>query len=140
MAVNGYARSAQEYQRAQVNAASPTQLIVMLYDGAIRFLSQSVEHMSAGNIEQRHMSILKAQRIITELHASLKVDVGGDVAKNLARLYSYSLERTVEANLYDRIDPLKEVLGIFHELRESWIKLDEMSRTGATERMEALAA
>jgi flagellar protein FliS len=116
---------AQQYLRTQVESARPTQLVVMLYDGAIRFLTIAKEKMQACELESRHIHILKAQRILSELLGSLDVDNGGEVAANLRRLYAYMLNRTMEANVHDRMEPLDEVIGMLRDLRASWSELDQ---------------
>jgi flagellar protein FliS len=116
---------AQQYLRTQVESARPTQLVVMLYDGAIRFLTIAKEKMQAREIEPKHIHILKAQKILSELLGSLDAENGGEVAANLRRLYAYMLNRTMEANVYDRTEPLDEVISMLRELRASWSELDQ---------------
>lgn len=116
---------AQQYLRTQVESARPTQLVVMLYDGAIRFLTIAKEKMQAHEIEPKHIHILKAQKILSELLGSLDAENGGEVAANLRRLYAYMLNRTMEANVYDRTEPLDEVISMLRELRASWAELDQ---------------
>jgi flagellar protein FliS len=124
MAVAAPYQLAHEYRRTQVETAPPTQLVVMLYDGAIRFLSLAREKMAARDLEARHTNLLKAQRIITELMSSLDREKGGEVAANLHRLYAFMLRQLVEANLRDRPQPIEDVLGMLRELRESWAEVD----------------
>ncbi len=111
---------ANAYQRTQVTNASPAQLVVLLYDGAVRSLEGAREMMRTGQIEARHKSILKAQRIVSELMATLNMEQGGEVAANLQRLYAYMLAKLVDANLKDSQTDLEEVIGHLTELRDSW--------------------
>src|SRR5579871_6648781 len=115
MAVASAYQNAERYRQSQVDTASPTQLVIMLYDGAIRFLSLARQKMGAGDLEARHRSLLNAQRIITELLSSLDMQQGGDVAVNLQRLYTFMLRQLVEANRYDRPQPIDTVIGMLRE-------------------------
>jgi flagellar protein FliS len=115
-----YQQNAARYRQAQVETASPAQLLVMLYDGAIRFLSIAREKMESRDLESRHTNLIKAQKIIAELLSSLDMKRGGEVATNLQRVYTFMLQQLVEANLNDKIAPIDEVLGMLRELRESW--------------------
>ena len=124
MAVASAYQNAAKYRQTQVDTASPTQLVVMLYDGAIRFLSLARQKMGPGDIEARNTLLLKAQRIITHLISSLDLEKGGDVAVNLQRLYTFMLLQIIEANVYDRAAPIDEVVGLLRELRESWVEVD----------------
>jgi flagellar protein FliS len=123
---------AQQYLRTQVESARPTQLVIMLYDGAIRFLTIAKEKMHSRELELRHIHILKAQRILSELIGSLDTENGGEVAANLQRLYTYMLNRTLEANVHDRLEPLDEVIGMLRELRASWSELDQSQARAVT--------
>src|SRR2546423_7811272 len=71
-----------QYQRAQVETASPVRLIILLYDGAIRFCMTGLDAMRRGDLESQHTHLLKAQRILAELMGSLDREAGGEVASN----------------------------------------------------------
>jgi flagellar secretion chaperone FliS len=130
-ATSGY-RQGRDYVRSQVETASQTQLVLMLYDGAIRFLSVGRERMIARQIEEQNHYLIKAQRIIVELLSSLNHTQGGDVAANLHRVYTYMLQRVVEANLHDQPDAITEVVELLRDLRTSWEEVDRLGRaTGA---------
>src|SRR5438552_16056962 len=74
----------QQYQRAQVESASPTRLIVLLYEGAIRFCRLAQEAMRKRDLETQNTNLVRTQRIVGELLASLDRGVGGEVASNLS--------------------------------------------------------
>jgi flagellar protein FliS len=120
----------EQYQRAQVETASPTRLIILLYDGAIRFCTQAIEAMAQGLLERQNTNLIKAQAILAELMGSLKRDVGGEMTDNLFRLYSHMRDQLVEANVYDRMEPVKAVLQHLYELRETWIEVERLTMTG----------
>jgi flagellar protein FliS len=121
----------QAYQRARAETANPVQLVLMLYDGAIRFLSVAREKMTTEELEARHTNLLKAQRIIAELLASLDKENGGEVAANLSRLYTFMLQELVEANLHDRSEPIETVIGMLRELRGAWAEVESQQKQEA---------
>jgi flagellar protein FliS len=133
MAVAASYHNAARYRHAQVETASPAQLLVMLYDGAIRFLNVALEKMASGEIEPRHTNLIKAQKIITELLGSLNMKDGGEVSANLQRLYTYMLQKLVEANMRDQPKPIEEVVGMLRELRESWATIAQQQLSGGQE-------
>jgi flagellar protein FliS len=136
----------QQYRRAQIETASPTRLVVLLYDGAIRFCSLAREAMQKHDLEMQRLlhepqntDILKTQRILREtqntnlkkvqhilgeLMSSLDREAGGEVASNLFHVYAHMLEQLVHANLYDQVEPVDSVLQMLRDLRESWQELD----------------
>lgn len=129
----GYARA---YQAQSILTASPGQLVLMLFDGSIRFLNQAREafalHEEAPRrIEAINTSLVRAQNIIIELRATLNLSDGGDYAANLDRLYDYYLRRLTEANLKKQIEPVLEVSHLIQELRDGWAEMlrkDDASR------------
>lgn len=134
-------RNAQrQYQRAQIETASPTRLIVLLYDGAIRFCSLAIEAVQRRDLEAQNTNLVKAQRIIGELLSSLDRKSGGEVADNLSRLYLHMLEQLVNANLYDQIAPIETVQKMLCELRETWQEIDRMATQGQANSEETPAA
>ena len=131
MATTASQQYAREYMRTQTETSSPTKLVVMLYDGAVRFLSLGREKMAVGDVEARHNYLVKAQRIIGELLSSLDFEKGGEIARNLQRIYTYMLQQLVEANLHDRVEPIDDVIKLLRELRESWAEIDRMQQESA---------
>ncbi|MCG3199113.1 MAG: flagellar export chaperone FliS [Candidatus Omnitrophica bacterium] len=109
------------YQRAQVEAASPGKLIVMLYDGAIRKLIQAAGHLEEGRHEEYHVQVVKVQRILTELLSALDHEKGGEIAANLYRLYEYMIRRLTLALLRKDVELITETRGLLEELREAWV-------------------
>lgn len=117
-AANAYAKVGLE---TGVVAASPHQLIVMLYDGAELAVRMAIQHMNAGDVAQKCAAISKASRIILDgLRAALDLQQGGEIAARLDGLYDYMNKRLMLANLNNQTAPLEEVLGLLRELREAW--------------------
>ena len=122
--MNPYASARQAYTESTVMTASPEQLVVMLYDGAIRFLRQSAEAMRVGNREQSRNRMRRAEEVIDELNYSLDTSQG-EVAQNLRMIYLFSKRQLVRANIdgdAERIDAVSRMLA---DLRESWMTIAE---------------
>lgn len=104
-----------------VLSASPHELIVMLFDGAITSIGQAKLHMKNGNIEEKSKSITKAVNIINEgLRASLNKKVGGELAINLDDLYFHIGKQIMLANIRNEPALLDESLQLLNELRSAW--------------------
>jgi flagellar secretion chaperone FliS len=110
-----------QYRNNQINTASPEQLLIMLYDGAIRFINEASQHLSEGRIAPRGTAIGKAMAIISELAATLDHEIGGEIAGNLAALYDYMLRELTQANLHDDPQRLESVRSMLAGLRETWM-------------------
>lgn len=119
--------SVQQYRKASIDSATPLQLVVMLYDGAIRFLNQARVAMQHHNLEKQHEYCLRAQDIVSELICCLDTERGGEVASSLFSLYSFVYDRIVQANIQDDLNYLDQAMRVLTELRESWSQLEQMS-------------
>jgi len=122
-----------QYRKAQIETASPTRLIVLLYDGALRFCAMAREAMQSRNLEAQHINLIKAQRIVGELMGSLDRKAGGEVAENLLNLYIFMLDQLVHANLYDRIENVDNVMKMLEELRTTWQEVDRITTQGGAQ-------
>lgn len=106
----------------KVSTASPHQLIVMLYDGALLAINSAAVSMETGDIPNKGKSVSQAINIITNgLKASLDMSAGGDIAERLAALYDYMAQRLLQANLQNSRPALDEVGALLNELREAWV-------------------
>jgi len=108
------------YKEHRVMTASPGRLVVMLYDGAVRFCKQAVTQLEQGRIAEKGQSIARAIDIIQELDVSLNLEQGGQVARDLRRLYEFMLKRLVQANLRQDPEMIREVIRLLEELAEGW--------------------
>ena len=81
-----YSNYQNAYKKASVNTLDQNKLIIMLYDGAIKNANFAVQYMESGEIEKVHDSLIKTKNIVTELLATLNMDQGGEIAKNLKSL------------------------------------------------------
>jgi flagellar protein FliS len=108
------------YQDIAVSTQSKGRLIVLLYDGAIKFMNLAIKELEAKNYEAKGQYINKAQDIINELNAVLDMDTGGEIASNLHKLYCFMNNHLSEAN--SKRDPkmIREVIELMEELNHSW--------------------
>lgn len=113
-----------------VVAASPHQLIVMLYEGAELAVRMAIKHMNDGDISKKSAAITKASSIILDgLHAALDPQQGGDIAQRLGALYDYMNKRLLLAHINNQTAPLEEVLGLLQELHGAWKQIGPASQT-----------
>ena len=131
-----YGRIAHEYRKNAVNGASPLQLVIMLYDGALRFIESGKHSMAHQDFVRQNDQLQRAQNIILELMSCLDMQQGGDVAKNLLAIYTYVLEELVRGNCEDKPERLDRCMKILRDLRESWVAIDGQGRSAG----EAIAA
>jgi flagellar secretion chaperone FliS len=113
-----------EYKKNQIINANQPKLILMLYDGAIKFINIAIELIpkkKASNIEEIHKNIVKAQDIIAELTSSLNMDIG-DISQRLFSIYMYINNKLIEANIKKDEKPLMEAKRYLVDLRSAWEK------------------
>ena len=127
----GYKNASSTYKETKVKTAGQGQLIVMLYDEAVKQLTKAIELLELnktdkkdpGRIEQISKSIMKTEEIITELTISLNFDQGGDISKNLFSLYTWFNRELVEANINQDIKRITMVKDLVIDLRNTWSKV-----------------
>jgi len=117
--MTGAAASPQAYRQGAVLAASRGQLVVMLYDGARRFLRQAAAAMRNGEVERGHNTLRRAELIVGHLDATLDFDQGL-VAERLHAIYMFCLEQLSSSRFTQDADKLDDVSGLLGELREAW--------------------
>lgn len=117
----------QQYQQSSVMSAGRGDLTLMLFNGAVKFISQGVRYIEEKNVQAAHNSIVRAQEIISELNGTLNLDY--EISSNLALLYDYLHRRLVEANTKKDREILDEVLGLVTELRDTWAQAVKLSRS-----------
>ena len=114
------ASAATLYQHNQVTNADPVQLIILLYNGALFRIAQGRQRLQEKNQLHAGLAVSKAQAIVGELRQSLNLNAGGEIAKNLDRLYGYLHELMVKAMVENRVEPLDEATKLLTELRAAW--------------------
>ena len=108
------------YQDTAVTTQSKGRLIVMLYDGAIKFLKLAIEEIEKKNPEAKGKYITKAKDIINELNIVLDMEAGGEIAANLRSLYLFMNRHLSEANIKQDPQKIREVITLLEELNQSW--------------------
>lgn len=124
MAANLTAQNA--YKQNSVTTASPGELTLMLYNGCLKFLSKAKLAIQDKNIQEKNTNLIKAQAIISELMATLNMDI--EVSKNMFALYEYMNRRLVEANIQNDVSIIEEVEGFVTEFRDTWKEVIRINR------------
>jgi len=125
------------YKETRVKTASPGQLIVMLYDEAIKQADTAVALMGPeskprpGDIERINVCLGKVQDVITELMASLDFDAGGEIAKDLFSLYVWFGREILEANIRKEVGRIQSVRNMLAELRGAWAEAAGKAQGGS---------
>ena len=107
-----------QYHRSKILTASPAELTLMLYDGAIKFCNIAIMAVEQKDIEKAHVNIVKVQRIIEEFRSTL--DRRYPVAEDFDRVYVYLLERLLQANIKKDAEILNEINTHLHSMRDTW--------------------
>jgi len=118
--------AAEAYKRQQVMTATPEALTLMLYNGALRFMSEGMEAIEKKDYDQANTSLQKAQKIISEFRITLKMEY--DISKQLLPLYNYVYDRLVEGNMKSDSSKIEEAKGIITELRDAWAQAMKEAR------------
>jgi len=132
-----YGKQLHEYRKTAVNGASPLQLIVMLYDGALKFIDAGKRAMEEGRVEEQNHQLQKAQKIVMELMSCLDMIGGGAVAQYRLALYSFAYNQLVLGNVEDEPEYLDQAAKVLTDLRESWVELERLTRAPVIEADDA---
>jgi len=125
------------YQKVQVMTSDGVRLVVMLYEGVVKFNRMAVLAIKDSDIEKRSQYINRSVAIISELCNALDMKRGAEVALNLRDLYIYSLARLSEANNRNSVEIIEEVTGLFLEVKEGWDAIAVSSARAGKPRLEA---
>ncbi len=110
-----------QYANNKIMSASPAELTLMLYDGAIKFCNLAELGIEKKDVQKAHSNIMKVERIIEYLRATL--DMSYEVAQDFENIYSYLGRRLIEANITKDIEIIKEVNSHLHAVRDNWIEV-----------------
>ena len=119
---NAYA----QYNNSKILTASPAELTLMLYEGAIKFCNIAITAIDQKDVEKAHLNIQKTQKIIE--HFRLTLDMKYPVAKDFDRVYEYLGRRLVQANIKKDKEILEEVLEHLHSMRDTWKEVMRINR------------
>jgi flagellar protein FliS len=124
----------QSYSKVATQTATPEQLVLMLYDGTVRFLERALAGFQLEDLIEHHQAInnniLRAQAIIQELDSTLNMEKGGEISANFRRLYDYMNRRLHEANVKKDKAPVEEILMRVRVLRDSWAEMMQKRPAG----------
>ena len=119
----------QSYRTLAVETASPGRLILMLFDGAVRFLSAAEAGFEIEELRERNEAInnnlVRVQNIVTELQRSLDLKKGGEFARNMYALYDFMSTQIMEANIHKDVEPVKTVSRLLGDIRDAWMEMLE---------------
>jgi flagellar secretion chaperone FliS len=115
----------QKYKQTSIQSASREKLLLMLYEGAIKFLKLSITAAENKNIADRGMNIGRCYDIILELNNTLDHKVAPEIAKNLEQLYMFITDKLTQGNISGDPKPLREALKVLETLYEGWVKAVE---------------
>ena len=116
------------YEKANVHTADQRQMILMLYDGSIRFMRKAIQKIDENNVESAHNYLIRSRNIISELLATLKPEKAGELGASLRQLYIYMFNRLVQANLSKDKEGVAEVMKLMSTLREGWAGIKQAGK------------
>jgi flagellar protein FliS len=119
--------AASAYKNNSIQTASPAELTLMLYEGAIKFCNIALMALEKEDLEKAHINIVKAQKIIVEFRSTL--DFKYPVAKDFDMIYDYIYRRLVDANLKKDASILEEALKYIREMRDAWKEVMKAAKT-----------
>jgi flagellar secretion chaperone FliS len=109
------------YQQQALVGATGVEMIIALYDGAIRFLYRAMQCVEEQDVHGRRVAVKKALDILMYLQARLRPDLGGTVAASLADFYATMFTMTLEASHLESVEQFQEVIGLVRNVREAWV-------------------
>ena len=112
------AQTAEYYRRQQILTATPEQLTLMLYNGALKFINEGIKAIQEKSYEESNNKLIRVQNILSELQATLKMEY--EISTNLHALYDYAKRCLIEGNMKDDIAKIEEAKEIITELRNAW--------------------
>lgn len=116
-----------QYKQNQIETATPEQILILLYDGAIQYLNRAKIGIETDDNIQFHTNILFCEKIIMEFMNTLDMELGGKFADRLYALYEYLYNTLVSASISKNVAKIDEVLRHLSHLRETWLKAIEIA-------------
>ncbi len=123
--------STMRYKDSEVLTSNPEDLVIALYDGAIVSVLKAKECMIKGDILGKHLNVNRFRDIIIELNDSLNMEIGGEIASNLRRLYLFLARYILQCSWQNNTEGLDHIYGMINELRNAWSVCREMVRNEA---------
>lgn len=116
------------YKNNSINFASKEQLLLMLLDGSVKFAKIARQAILDKDIMKAHENIIKTQNIYYELMTSLDVNQGGEWAKNLMGIYTFIVDKLIQANIRKDISIMDEVMPLIEDVRDTWNQAYKVSK------------
>ncbi len=110
-----------QYKQNSIATATPEELTLLLYNGAIKYMNIAKIKIDEKNIQEKNSALIRAQDIISELNYSL--DMEYEISENLRALYNFVLEKLIDANLENNTEYIDEALIIVKDMRETWVEV-----------------
>lgn len=118
-----------KYKQTSILSASREQILLMLYEGAIKFTKLAIQAAEQKKIEERGKNIIRAYDIILELNATLDHKVGGEIAAQLEQLYAFLMDQYTKANITGDPEPLRSCVKVLENLHEGWkLAIDKLKK------------
>ncbi len=117
---NAYQKTLKSYRNTEILTANKEAILLLLYEGAVRFLKQAIQAIEKKDISEKSRLIGRVQDIINELKATLNHKEGGELPASLESLYNFITDRLISANQDNSVEKLNEALGIIVTLQEAW--------------------
>lgn len=130
--INAQMNMANAYKNQQIMSASPEQLTLLLYNGALRFLNESIQAMEQGDFPKSHNSNLRVQDIVHEFMYTL--DMSYEVSQTWAQLYEYTEHCLIQGNIKKDVEQLQQAKSMLEDMREAWagaMRQTQLVRAGA---------
>ncbi|WP_429145645.1 flagellar export chaperone FliS [Anaerotaenia torta] len=118
--------AAAAYKDSKILTASPAELTLLLYEGAIKFGNLAVYAIENKDYSKANLNVIKAEKIITELRATLNHDY--PVAESFERVYEHVYNRLVEGNIKKNVEILEEAIGYIREMRDTWKEVMRLTK------------
>ena len=131
--------SYQQYKNTQIETASQEKLLIMLYDGAIRFTKRAIKGVKEEDYELKNNALNRVQAILSEFQATLDHEQDPELTANLDALYDYMNRRLIEGNVENDTEPIEEVLDMLKELRETWQQAANKLKEERKERSQGIS-
>lgn len=128
---------ARQYLDQQIHNASPAQQIVMLYDGAIRFLLKAKAAIIDNNIQERCNNNQRALEIINYLSTILDMENGGEISMRLLRIYTHVSQQILEVDIQNKAELVDDIIPHLKALRQSWVEIDKQHQGGGALKAQA---
>lgn len=120
--------TANAYKTQQIMTASPQELTLMLYNGAVRFVTESIQHLEKGDLEKSNRANLRAQDIVREF--MLTLDMQYEISKPWMALYEYIQYRLIQGNMKKDVEQLTEAKNMLTDMRNTWAEAMKLAKAG----------